>query len=278
MCSPKIRVASGIRKFVMLDVSLRTSQLKHSTSHVPTLTDNKWSKIKRAKGANDTQRGHQTSKITRQIISSVKAGGGESDPSHNLLLATALQLARAHQVPKATIEAALKKATGSGPAEADLHTSTYEALAPPGVALIIEALTDNKNRTHAEIRHLLGKRGASITPVAYLFRKSGRVVFSSGTSGHSLALLEENAIDAEVEDIAHVDEEEGTIEVLCGVRDVLNVTRRLTQYGYEMREFEAAYISEEKVDIPDSDNEEFAALLEVLENRDDVVRVHHNAS
>ncbi|KAJ3172928.1 hypothetical protein HDU88_004382 [Geranomyces variabilis] len=267
-------------------------------------TDNKWSKIKRLKGANDLQRARQTSRITRQLISSVKAGGGETDPAHNLYLASALQLARAHQMPKSTLENALKKAAGGGAAEEDdLHAVVYEGMCPPGVALVVEALTDNKNRTFAEIRHAFKEAGGSMTPVSYLFAKRGRIVFaspsppSSDASGENqqhrprtLADMEDDAIEAGVEDIVQVDDEHqhdtgasvderNTLEVYCSVKDVLGITKRLKDAGYEMVEFGTVYASEEKVDVPPTDDGEvFGELLDMLENRDDVVKVHHNAN
>ncbi|KAJ3173324.1 hypothetical protein HDU87_007698 [Geranomyces variabilis] len=269
-----------------------------------TLRNNKWSKIKRLKGANDLQRARQTSRITRQLISSVKAGGGETDPAHNLYLASALQLARAHQMPKSTLENALKKAAGGGAAEEDdLHAVVYEGMCPPGVALVVEALTDNKNRTFAEIRHAFKEAGGSMTPVSYLFAKRGRIVFASplpssaassspgGDNQHprSLADMEDDAIEAGVEDIVHADDghdaaatgddERTTLEVYCSVKDVLEITKRLKDAGYEMVEFGTVYASEEKIPVPpDDDGEAFGELLEMLENRDDVVKVHHNAN
>ncbi|KAJ3148213.1 hypothetical protein HDU89_004808 [Geranomyces variabilis] len=265
---------------------------------------NKWSKIKRLKGANDLQRARQTSRITRQLISSVKAGGGETDPAHNLYLASALQLARAHQMPKSTLENALKKAAGSGAAEEDdLLAVVYEGMCPPGVALVVEALTDNKNRTFAEIRHAFKEAGGSMTPVSYLFTKRGRIVFASPLPPSSyassenqqhrprtLADMEDDAIEAGVEDIVQVDDEHqhdtgasvdgrNTLEVYCSVKDVLAITKRLKDAGYEMVEFGTVYASEEKVAVPPTDDgEAFGELLDMLENRDDVVKVHHNAN
>ncbi|KNC97711.1 YebC/PmpR family DNA-binding regulatory protein [Spizellomyces punctatus DAOM BR117] len=252
-----------------------------STSHsqVRHAGHNKWSKIKRAKGANDLQRANQTSKITRQIISAVKAGGGETDPSHNLYLASALQLARSHQLPKATLENALKKASGAtaGGAE-ELYSTVYEGLGPAGVACIVEALTDNRNRTFAEVRHAFTKRGGSMTPVAYLFTKTGRIVFSAGTSGHSISQMEDCAIECEVEDIVEADEAEGTLEVHCAVKDLLAVKKGLEAKGYEIKEFETAYVSEEKVAVSDAESKNFESLLEQLDGMEDVVKVHHNAT
>ncbi|KAI8818982.1 transcriptional regulator TACO1-like protein [Fimicolochytrium jonesii] len=240
---------------------------------------NKWSKIKRLKGANDAQRAKQMSKITRQIISAVKAGNNETDPSHNPYLAAALQLAKTHQMPKATLDTALKKASGFGTgSEEDLTPSVYEGMGPGGVACVVEALTDNKNRTFAEVRHAFTKRECSITPVMYMFRKCGRVIFSAGNSGHSLSEMEDSAIDANVEDIATIDEEDGTMEVYCAVKDLWAVTKALGARGYEIKEFETAYVAEEKVSVAPEEMEAFGGLLEHLEGLDDVIRVHHNAA
>ncbi|KAJ3288480.1 hypothetical protein HK104_008155 [Borealophlyctis nickersoniae] len=235
---------------------------------------------KTGKGANDLARAKKTSKITSQIISAIRCTGGESDPSQNLYLAAALQLARTHQVPKANVETAIKKGLGTygGATEIEPDPVTYEGLGPGGVACMVEALTNNRNRTFAEVRHNFVKRGGSITPVQYLFQRRGRVVFSSGTSGHDLERMEEEVVECGlVEDIESTDEDDKIMEVVCAVSDVLKLKKALEGKGYEIKELESAWLSKEKVELNEEQGQKFEDLLAGLEDLEDVVKVHHNA-
>ncbi|RKP08020.1 transcriptional regulator-domain-containing protein [Thamnocephalis sphaerospora] len=131
----------------------------------------KWAKVKRAKGAADQKRGQLFAKIGLEIISAIRHGG--SDPSMNLRLAAALNKARANSLPKENLENAIKKATAKGNDGAVTEDVVYEALGGHGVALVIEAVTDNRTRTAMKLRSTLGKFGGQMTPVAYMFEKKG---------------------------------------------------------------------------------------------------------
>ncbi|KAJ3041063.1 DNA-directed RNA polymerases II 24 kDa polypeptide (RNA polymerase II subunit 5) [Rhizophlyctis rosea] len=239
--------------------------------------------IKRDKGANDLKRADKTSKITRQIQSAVRAMNGETDPSHNIYLAAALALAKANQVPKANIETALKKGAGllSSQSEEPAQEVIYEALAPGGVALMIEALTNNRNRTFPEVRTVMNKRGGSLTPVQYLFQKRGRIVAGFGPCGHNnLEQLEEDAVveSGFVEDIGVANTDAGTLELFCAVGDVLPLRKDLESRGYDVKELEIAWVAKEKVDLSEEGQEKLEDVLNALEDLEDVVKIHHNAN
>jgi len=154
---------------------LLPSRIKHSSFHSGIISlagHNKWSKIKRDKGVNDTNKGTVFSKVTLSIISAVKACDGEIDPRHNLYLASALREAKEKQVPKSNIEAAIKKATAAGKDGVQLENVQYGALSSQGIAMIIEGLTENRNRTFTNLKTFLIKRAhGSIGEVDFLFRR-----------------------------------------------------------------------------------------------------------
>src|SRR5919204_5685206 len=137
----------------------------------------KWAQIKHKKAVVDARRGQHFTKLARAITVAARDGGG--DPEHNATLATAVQKARDASMPKDNIERAIAKGTGEGADAAAIESVLYEGYGPGGVALLIEALTDNRNRTGADVRHLLGKHGGSLGEpgsVAYLFEKRGVIV------------------------------------------------------------------------------------------------------
>src|SRR5881394_3121947 len=137
----------------------------------------KWSSIKHKKGAADAKRGKLFSKLSRAIIVAAKEGGG--DPDGNLALANAIEKARSYSMPKDNIDRAIAKGTGSGADSADYETIVYEGYGPEGVAVIVEALTDNRNRTGSEVRHLFAKHDGNLGgsgAVAWLFERRGLVL------------------------------------------------------------------------------------------------------
>src|SRR5579862_3467277 len=163
-----------------------------------------WAKIKRAKGANDAKRGKIWSKIARKIIIAAKAGGG--DPNENLSLRYTIDEAKAANMPRDTIEKAIKKGTGELGGE-NYEAATYEGYAPGGVALFIDALTNNRARTAPEIRSILEKAGGSLATsgaVAFQFTKQGIITIKSDATTED-ALLE-LALDAGAEDVKNVGE------------------------------------------------------------------------
>ncbi|KAI9003668.1 transcriptional regulator TACO1-like protein [Gaertneriomyces semiglobifer] len=250
----------------------------YHTTRMALAGHNKWSKIKRTKAANDLARANQTSKITRMIIASVKAGGGDKDPSTNVYLAHALELARQHQMPKVTLQTALDKAFGTGKhAQQELIHGTYEGLFS-NIALIIETLTDSPNRTFAELRHTFTKRGGALTPVQYLFQHRGRLVITPHNSNHSLTEVTDKLIECDIEDLGDVDPKENTVETFCTPNDLLKVKKQVEGHGYEVKEFETLWWPSDRLSVEEGREDDFGELLETLEGREDVVKVHHNAA
>src|ERR1700744_688242 len=160
----------------------------------------KWASIKHKKAVVDARRGQQFTKLTRAITVAAREGGG--DPEGNPALALAIQKARDASMPKDNIERAIAKGTGEGADADQIETVLYEGYGPGGVALLIEAFTDNRNRTCAEMRHLLGKPGGKLCEpgsVSYLFEKRGVVVVDASRYDEEDLLV---AIDAGAEDIS----------------------------------------------------------------------------
>lgn len=237
---------------------------------------NKWSKIRHAKGANDQQKGRETSRITRQIVSAIKAMSGETDPSHNHYLAAALHAAKMHQIPKTTVQEAIRRGEGDKSKASDLKLNRYEGIGPNGVAVIIEALVSNPAKTIADIKLIFKKAGGSMGSVEYLFDKRGRVVFKPGSTGHGLEQMQEAAIDLNAEHLGSEDPNDCSLEVLCKVEDIFKVQNELTNRGYEVIEWTNGFVPKDRIEV--SMESEFNSFLDQLENQEEVTHVYHNAT
>ncbi|KAL2917169.1 hypothetical protein HK105_203233 [Polyrhizophydium stewartii] len=232
-------------------------------------------------------RAQDIARVVRQIVSGIKAMGGETDPSLNHYLASALHQAKTLQIPKANVEDAIKRATtggGSGAAGDAVKRVVYEGLSPvKSVAVMVEALTANSNKTTGEIRLVFKKApGSSLTPVAYLFQRRGRIVFGPGTTQHGVGEMTDAAIDVAVDDIGDdtIDDDSGKplLEVFCEFTRLAETQRALEAAGYDVRELESGYFGIEPVAL--TDPAEIAALerfVEALEEQEEVVKVSHNA-
>src|SRR3954453_20327110 len=182
----------------------------------------KWSSIKHQKGAKDAKRGALFTKLARAIQVAAKEGGG--DPAGNAALANAIQKARDQSMPKDNIERAIAKGTGADSDAQQFETVIYEGYGPGGLALLVEALTDNRNRTGSEVRHLFSKHGGSLGEpgsVAYLFDKKGLVVVDGERYSEDDLMV---AIDAGAEDISMDDD---VFEVLSEPSDLTAVREAL---------------------------------------------------
>jgi YebC/PmpR family DNA-binding regulatory protein len=231
----------------------------------------KWASIKHKKAVVDARRGQQFTKLARAITVAAREGGG--DPDGNPALALAIQKARDASMPKDNIERAIAKGTGEG-VEADrIETVLYEGYGPGGVALLIEALTDNRNRTSTEVRHLLSKYGGSLGEpgsVSYLFEKRG--VITVDTSRYD----EEDlipAIDAGALDIA-VDED--VFEVITEPADLVAVRDALAQAGVDLDSAELTQRPMARVPVDESDATKLLRLIDSLEELDDISAVDAN--
>ncbi len=231
----------------------------------------KWASIKHKKAVVDARRGQHFTKLTRAITVAAREGGG--DPEGNPALALAIQKARDASMPKDNIERAISKGTGEG-ADADrIETVLYEGYGPGGVALLIEALTDNRNRTGADVRHILSKHGGSLGEpgsVAYLFEKRGVIVVDAGRYDEDDLMP---AIDAGALDIALDDD---VYEVITEPGDLAAVREALSGAGVE---FESADVTQRptvRVPVEEGDAGRLLKLVDALEESDDVSSVDAN--
>src|SRR3954463_8779745 len=231
----------------------------------------KWASIKHKKAIVDSRRGKQFTKLSRAITTAAKEGGG--DPDGNPALALAISKAKDASMPKDNIERAIAKGTGEG-ADADaLETVLYEGYGPGGVALLVEALTDNRNRTGSEVRHLLSKHGGNLGEpgsVAYLFDKRGVIVVDAGRYSEEDLI---SAIDAGAEDIAQDDD---VFEIVTEPAALTDVRRALEGAEVEMASAELAQVPRTRVPVAEDQAGQLLRLIDALEDNDDVNAVHAN--
>jgi YebC/PmpR family DNA-binding regulatory protein len=231
----------------------------------------KWHSIKHKKAVVDARRGQQFTKLARAVTVAAREGGG--DPDGNPALALAIQKARDASMPKDNIERAIAKGTGEG-VEADrIDTVLYEGYGPGGVALLIEALTDNRNRTGADVRHLLSKHGGSLGEpgsVSYLFDKQGVVVVDAQRYDEDDLMP---AIDAGALDISL---DEDVLEVITEPGDLAPVREALERAGVEIESADLSQRPRARVPVDEPDAARLMRLIDALEESDDVTAVHAN--
>lgn len=231
---------------------------------------NKWSTIKRKKGAIDAKRGKIFTKIIKEIIIAAKEGG--PDPDANARLRLAVQNAKGANMPKDNIERAIKKATGAD-AESFIETN-FEGYAPGGVAVFVECLTDNNNRTVATVRAAFNKHGGNLGTsgsLKFIFDRKG--IFNIKNEGFNLEDLELEMIDAGAEGF----EVEGdTLTITCAMEDFGSINRKLNELGIEPEEAGLKRIptTQKKLDVESA--RKALRLVDVLEDDDDVQHVYHN--
>ncbi|HLY50288.1 MAG TPA: YebC/PmpR family DNA-binding transcriptional regulator [Solirubrobacteraceae bacterium] len=231
----------------------------------------KWHSIKHKKAVVDARRGQQFTKLARAITVAAKEGGG--DPDGNPALALAIQKARDASMPKDNIERAIGKGTGEGVDADRFETVLYEGYGPGGVALLIEALTDNRNRTGADIRHLLSKHAGTLGEpgsVGYLFQKQGLIVVDASRYDEEDLIP---AIDAGALDIG-VDED--VFEVTTEPSDLVAVRDGLADAGVDIESADIVQRPMSRVPIDEGDATRLLRLIDALEESDDVTAVHAN--
>lgn len=233
---------------------------------------NKWSKIKNKKGNEDKRRGKIFTKLTREIIVAVKEGG--SDPDYNASLKSAIEKAKAENMPNDNIERAIKKASGSS--EQDNYEEViYEGYGPSGVAVIVSCLTDNRNRTAPEVRHAFDKFGGNLGT-------TGSVMFTFQRVG-LLQILKEN-VDEEELMMTSIDsgasdfrEDEEVFEVLTEVENFSKVRDTLSDLGYKFEFCDLTYLPNTEVSLTEEEDiKNLVKLIDILEDNDDVQDVYHN--
>ena len=231
----------------------------------------KWSQIKRQKGANDVKRGAVFTKMGREIAVAARAGGG--DPDGNFRLRLAIERARAINMPLDTIKRAVEKATGGGEGE-QFEEIMYEGYGPGGVAILVEAATDNKNRTAADIRSILTKAGGSLAApgsVAWQFEQRGLILL--GPNQGDAEQLELAAIDAGADD---VDSSGDQVEVYTKPTDLESVRRVLEKAGIKIESAELSMTAKNSIELDVGKARQALRLIDLLEDHDDVQRVTAN--
>jgi YebC/PmpR family DNA-binding regulatory protein len=233
----------------------------------------KWSSIKHKKGAADAKRGKLFSKLSRAIIVAAKDGGG--DPSGNLALQNAIEKAKSYSMPKDNIDRAIAKGTGADSDAASFETVVYEGYGPAGVAVIVEALTDNRNRTAGEVRHTFAKNDGNLGTsgaVAWLFERRGIVlVEAEGVDEDELMLA---AADGGADDI---EQDGSTFTVSCEGTNLAAVRTAIEAAGFTVDSAELTMVPKTTVEVADENEaKKILRLMDQLEDNDDVQDVYAN--
>jgi YebC/PmpR family DNA-binding regulatory protein len=232
----------------------------------------KWANTKHRKARVDAKRGKIFSKIAKEIVMAARQGGG--DPESNITLRSLIQKAKSYNMPSDNIERAVKKGTGEGET-AVLEEFTYEGYAPGGVAVLVTALTDNKNRTVSEVRHAFTKNGGSLAgqgSVAHMFHRKGQIFIQA--DGMDEDQVMELVVEAGAEDMKQDDD---SYEILTDPATFMNVVDALDGFGIEMGSSELVFIAD--TEVPVSDESQASSLIrfiDALEDLEDVQSVYAN--
>ena len=230
----------------------------------------KWSTIKRKKGANDARRGKLFTKLIRELTVSARNGGGESS---NPQLRAAVQNAKAANMPQATIDRAIRRGTGDEPG-AIYEAGIYEGYGPSGVAVMVETLTDNKNRTVAELRHIFSKHNGNLAEngsVAWMFEQRGVIEVEKNDLEEEELMLA--VVDAGAEDIHDTD---GLFEVISPVSGFEQVKKALEENEIAFSQASLSWLPQRLLEVQGKEVEQIIKLLEALEDVDDVQKVFSN--
>lgn len=232
----------------------------------------KWANIKHRKAAQDAKRGKIFTKLIREITTSARLG--DADPANNPRLRAAVTAALTNNMTRDTINRAIQRGAGGGDGE-QLETIVYEGYGPAGSAVMVECLTDNRNRTVAEVRHAFSKCGGNLGTdgsVAYLFSKKGLLTFV----GVDEDALMDAALEAGADDV--VTEEDGTIEVYTTPNDFGTVLDGLEAAGFKAQSAEVTMIPSTEAELDAETAPKLMRLIDMLEDLDDVQEVYHNCS
>jgi YebC/PmpR family DNA-binding regulatory protein len=231
----------------------------------------KWSTIKHKKGKTDAQRGKLFSKLVKEITSAAKGGGG--DPDSNPRLRLAVDKAKDSNMPNDNIDRAIAKGAGGGEG-ISIDEITYEGYGPGGVAILVECMTDNKQRTVAEIRHLFTRGGGNMGEsgcVNWMFKNKGIISFEKGKVDEDKLGME--AIEAGAEDLTLDD---STIEVLTTPEDFIKVRDALKAKGFAPESAEISMVPQSTIKVVGEDARKIIKLVQMFEDHDDVQNVHAN--
>jgi YebC/PmpR family DNA-binding regulatory protein len=233
----------------------------------------KWSSIKHKKGAADAKRGKLFSKLSRAIIVAAKEGGG--NPADNLALQNAIEKAKSYSMPKDNIDRAIAKGSGADADASAFETVVYEGYGPSGVAVIVEALTDNRNRTASDVRHTFAKNDGNLGgsgAVAWLFERRGVVLVpAAGTDEDELTLA---AAEGGADDVAL---DGSSYQVLTAPESLSAVREAIEQAGFAIDSAELTMLPKTTVEVADEgDAKKVLRLMDQLEDNDDVQDVYAN--
>ncbi|HJN72722.1 MAG TPA: YebC/PmpR family DNA-binding transcriptional regulator [Myxococcota bacterium] len=230
----------------------------------------KWANIKRRKGAQDAKRGKLFTKLIKEIMVAAKMGGGDLDANPRLRLA--VDKAKANSMPKDNIARAIAK--GSGELGGDnVEEFNMEGYGPGGVAVLVEVMTDNRNRTAAVVRHAFSRCSGNLGTtgcVSYMFHRKGMLLFGDVDEDELMMA----ALDAGAEDLCREDD---VFEVTTDPAEFMAVKDGLAEAGFSTDEAELTYVPDNRLDIEGDNAETFLKMIDLLEDLDDVQSVHHNA-
>lgn len=232
----------------------------------------KWANIQHRKGAQDAKRGKLFTKLIREVSVAARMGGG--DPAANSRLRLAIDKALSGNVPKDTIDRAIKRASGDQDAD-NIEEVRYEGYGPGGVAVMVDCMTDNRNRTVADVRHAFTKFGGNLGTdgsVSYLFTKLGQISYPSGSDEDRVM---EAALEAGADDI--VNNDDGSIDVLTAVESFPDVRDSMVAMDLTPEQAEVTMRASTNVSLSSDDAQNMIKLLEMLEEHDDVQQVYSNA-
>ncbi len=231
----------------------------------------KWHSIKHKKAKVDAQRGKIFTRLIKELTVAARMGGG--DPESNARLRTAMATAKAANMPANNIERAIKKGTGELPG-VTYEEITYEGYGPAGVAIMVDTMTDNKNRTVAEIRYIMGKNGGNVSAngcVAWMFHSKGIIIVEA--EGVDEDELLEISLEAGAEDMTN---EDGMFQITTDPASFEDVRSALEEAGVDMESAELSKIPENTVEVSEKDAPKVLRLMDALENHDDVQNVYAN--
>ena len=232
----------------------------------------KWANIQHRKKAQDAKRGKLFTRLIREIVVAAKAGGSDLDA--NPSLRTAVDKAKSQSVPKDAIDRAVKRGAGELDGS-DFEEIRYEGYGPAGIAFIVDCLSDNRNRTVAEVRHAFSKSGGNLGQtgsVAYMFDSVGVLLYSPE---HDEDTIMEAALETGAEDV--IVDEDGSIEVLTAAEEYVKVKQAMTDAGFEPDESDLTMRSSTNTELDTEDAEKVLRLVDMLESSDDVQEVYYNA-
>jgi YebC/PmpR family DNA-binding regulatory protein len=234
---------------------------------------NKWSKIKHKKEATDAQKSKIFSSLSKEIIISAKNGG---DPETNFQLKMAIDKAKSLNMPKANIDKAIKRGSGELKSEAQLEEFLFEAYSPNQVAMLIKAVSDNKNRTLSEVKNLLNKNGGKMVEVgsiSWQFDQVGKIILNKLEKSEEE--VEEILIESGADDFQF---EEDVLVVYTAFQELQTVKENLEKNGLEIKEASLTYLPQNKVELSESELEKYIDFVDKIQEQDDVVEVYDNVN